>query len=702
MNARDKPFLEGVALLLLVGLFAAAPARADDPAPQAAAQQSLFERIDAAFGDYFVNPLASFMFFDVWFWDNMLAPAGSKGVVVDGEEVVGFTEDLGFALLKRFEAPAIALEPVVDTPLTRRVGQVTVEVAGQAPDLVATVVAEPIDIGALPQTPLAQWRGAPFEPRQAPMDADNPLVVVDARELAPFPLLVELREGTAMTMAHRVPASAVLPPPEPGALVRFNGERAHLVAIEGETARLTSSEPRYVAELRNPNQLALPFIVLWLVLGALFFTVRMGFVNLRAFGHAIEVVRGKYDDPNDPGEISHFEALSSALSATVGLGNIAGVAVAVGMGGPGAVFWMIIAGFLGMSAKFVECTLGQMYRQTDALGHLSGGPMRYLEEGLKELKLGSLGKVLAVLFSVMCIGGSFGGGNMFQANQAWAAVRESVHQVSGASIAGYDWLFGLVLAAFVGLVIVGGIKRIGAAASLIVPFMCGIYVLAGLWVLIVNYGEVPAAFVHILGEAFTPEAGYGGAVGVLMIGFQRAAFSNEAGVGSASIAHSAAATDEPVREGIVALLEPFVDTIVVCTMTGLVVVVTGAYKTGGEGIVMTQTAFGSAISWFPIVLSVAVLLFAFSTMISWSYYGERCFTNLFGAGTSLVYRVIFLFFVFAGAVFQLNNVLTFSDLMILGMAFPNVLGAVLLSGKVKERLDVYWKSYKSGEMRPDR
>jgi len=458
---------------------------------------------------------------------------------------------------------------------------------------------------------------------------------------------------------------------------------------------------------------SLPFIVVWLVLGAIFFTLRMGFVNLRGFKHAIQVTAGKFDNPDEVGEVSHFQALSSALSATVGLGNIAGVAIAVSVGGPGAIFWMVIAGFLGMSSKFTECTLGQMYRLVDKKGNISGGPMRYLHAGLAELGdeleekdiilgspegMGKLGRLLAVIFALMCVGGSFGGGNMFQANQSCAQLG---HLIPFFATGTGKLIYGVVLAALVGVVIIGGIKRIGNTAEKIVPLMCGVYVLAGLAILGFNISEVPAAFGTIFSEAFTPNGVAGGAIGVLIQGFRRAAFSNEAGVGSASIAHSAAATDEPVREGIVALLEPFIDTIVVCTMTGLVVVVTGAYQADtGDGVLMTAAAFRSVFSWFDIVLTVAVVLFAFSTMISWSYYGERCWTFLFGTGTLMAYRILFLVFVVFGSVFKLGNVLDFSDLMILGMAFPNILGAVLLSGKVKRALDDYWGRLKSGEMKP--
>ena len=444
--------------------------------------------------------------------------------------------------------------------------------------------------------------------------------------------------------------------------------------------------------------LQLPFIVFWLIAGATFFTLRFGFINIRAFKHAWVVTTGHYDNPDDPGEVTHFQALSSALSATVGLGNIAGVAVAVAVGGPGAVFWMIVAGFLGMSSKFTECTLGQMYREVGDDGHILGGPMRYLDVGLAQLRLPRLGRFLSILFALMCIGGSFGGGNMFQANQSYAQVANVLPILSG----GWGALaYGVILAFLVGIVIIGGIRRIGQVAGVIVPVMCGIYLLAGLFIIVTNFDQVGAAFGKIIGEAFSPQAGFGGLLGVLVTGFRRAAFSNEAGVGSASIAHSAAATDEPVREGIVALLEPFIDTIVVCTMTGLVVVITGAYESGTEeGVLMTSKAFATVLPWFPKVLSLAVFLFAFSTMISWSYYGERCWTFLFGGQFSMLYKVLFLAFVVLGSVLKLGSVIDFSDLMILGMSFPNILGAFLLSGKVSDALKTYWARYKSGQMQP--
>lgn len=438
----------------------------------------------------------------------------------------------------------------------------------------------------------------------------------------------------------------------------------------------------------------IPFIVLWLIIGAIFFTLRMGFVNIRAFGHAISVVQGHYDNPTETGEVTHFQALAAALSATVGLGNIAGVAIAIQLGGPGAMFWMTIAGLLGMSSKFVECTLGLKYRIVKPDGTISGGPMHFLSRGLGELGLRPLGKLLAGVFAVFCIGGAFGGGNMFQANQSYVTVAEVLPFFQGRS-----WLYGLILGTLVALVIIGGIRRIGAVAEKLVPTMCLIYVVAAIWIILSNFTQIPAAFATILTEAFAPQAVAGGFIGVLVQGFRRAAFSNEAGVGSAAIAHSAARTEEPIREGIVALLEPFIDTVIICNMTALVVIITGVYTNAtGDGAQLTNAAFGSVIGWFPIVLSLAVFLFAFSTMISWSYYGERSWAYLFGDRTTMIYKVLFVIFVFIGSVVRLSAVLDFSDMMILSMAFPNILGCYLLSHKVAADLRDYMKRLQTGQM----
>ncbi|PPT07251.1 Sodium/glycine symporter GlyP [Geitlerinema sp. FC II] len=428
-----------------------------------------------------------------------------------------------------------------------------------------------------------------------------------------------------------------------------------------------------------------------MVAGALFFTVRMNFVNLRAFKHAWYVVAGHYDDPSEEGELTHFQALSAALSATVGLGNIAGVAIAVQVGGPGAVFWMTLAGLFGMTSKFVECTLAQKYRVVNADGHVSGGPMYYLSQGLAEKGLAPLGKVLAVLFSILCIGGSLGGGNMFQANQSFAAVSTLVPVP--------NWVYGLILAFLIGLVIIGGIKRIGSVASALVPSMCVIYVLAALWILLTNIGEVPQAIATIFSGAFTPRAAEGGFIGVFVQGVRRAVFSNEAGMGSAAIAHAAARTHEPVREGIVALLEPFIDTVVVCNITALVVVITGVYQDPEiAGVELTTAAFASVIGWFPIILSIAVFLFAFSTMISWSYYGERAWTYLFGERQMQVYRVIFVVCVFIGSVVNLGSLIDFTDMVFLTMAFPNMLGGFILSNNVAADLNNYFDRLRGGTM----
>ncbi|HEY1065820.1 MAG TPA: amino acid carrier protein [Pirellulales bacterium] len=448
-----------------------------------------------------------------------------------------------------------------------------------------------------------------------------------------------------------------------------------------------------------------PLVVAWLVAGALFFTVRMRFVNLWAFGHAVALTRGDYDDPADKGEVSHFQALSSALSATVGLGNIAGVATAVSLGGPGAVFWMTVVGFLGMTSKFTECTLGVLYREISPEGRVSGGPMHYLKTGLAEIGWGKVGTVLSLFFAVMCIGASFGGGCAYQVNQSLRAIETVVPVLSE-----YRWAYGLLMVVAVGVVIVGGIKQIAATAEKIVPLMTAVYVVCTLTILAAHADRIVPAFQTILVEAFTPAAGLGGVIGVMFMGARRAAFSNEAGVGSASIAHSAAKTDEPVSEGIVALLEPFIDTIVICNMTGLLIVVTGVYAdpafahlNGAEkGALLTVNAFGTVSPWFPYLLAVAVFMFAYSTAISWSYYGERCWSFLFGERASLVYKLLFLTFAFLGSIVTAQNALDFSDLMILAMAFPNVFGAFLLSGRVYAELQAYWARLQTHSLRGGR
>ena len=448
----------------------------------------------------------------------------------------------------------------------------------------------------------------------------------------------------------------------------------------------------------------IPFVLVWLIVAAIVFTFYFKFINLRAFKHGFELVRGDYHDPNAAGEVTHFQALATALSGTVGLGNIAGVAVAVSLGGPGATFWMILAGFLGMSSKFTECTLGVKYRNELPDGTVSGGPMYYLTKGLAEkgANFAKLGKVLAVMFAIFCVGGSFGGGNMFQANQSFSQL-VNVTGGDASWLADKGWLFGLIVAALVGLVIMGGIKGIARVTSKIVPFMAVVYVLAGLTIILMNITLVPSAIGAIIDGAFTAEGISGGVIGVLFQGFKRAAFSNEAGVGSAAIAHSAVQTNRPVTEGFVALYEPFVDTIVVCTITALVIIITGTWDPSVDpsaGVQLTSKAFGSAFSWFPYVLTVAVLLFAFSTMISWSYYGLKSWTFLFGENkfTDATFKLLFLFFVVVGSSMQLGSVIDFSDAMIFAMAFPNLLGCYFLLPVVKKELNEYWADYKSGKL----
>jgi AGCS family alanine or glycine:cation symporter len=507
----------------------------------------------------------------------------------------------------------------------------------------------------------------------------------------------------------------------------------------------------------------IPFVVAWLFVAAAFLTVRMGFVNIRCFWHAIRLTKGDYDSKDDKGEVSHFQALSSALSATVGLGNIAGVALAVGAGGPGAIFWMILIGLLGMTSKFTECTLGQLYRKVHPDGTVSGGAMHYLKDGLKELYpkagiiktgLTGLGAVLAVVFSFLCILASFGGGNSYQVGQSLDAIRQDIPMLQEGQ---YPVVYGLIMAVMTGLVIIGGIKSIGRVASIIVPFMCVGYVGMALYILFTNYADVPAAINTILTNAWSFEAGLGGLLGVMVLGIKRAVFSNEAGTGSAAIAHSAAKTNEPVSEGIVALLEPFIDTVVVCTMTGLVIVIAGgawtpnkelaSMKIGQERMVEIVSDTGAtALSPMPItaemidaqplgswenaeygkavvggagasltlsavtgekglpafkwILYAAVVMFAYSTIISWSYYGERCWSNLFGEGSSMVYKILFLIFTVLGSIVTKGNILDFSDALILGMSFPNLLGIYLMSGRVKRELNTYLAKLKSGEIHP--
>ncbi len=434
-----------------------------------------------------------------------------------------------------------------------------------------------------------------------------------------------------------------------------------------------------------------PFVVVWLIIGGLFFTIRLRFINVRGFFHAIKILKGSFNKGNDTGEVNHFQALTTALSATVGLGNIAGVAIAISIGGPGATFWMIMAGFLGMSLKFVECTLGIKYRKIFPDGSVSGGPMYYLSKGLETKNLKILGKVLAFIYAALIVLASFGGGNMFQSNQAIAQLIDVAPGVEKYAL----WI-GVLLAVIVGLVIIGGIKSIARVTSKVVPFMAAIYFLAALVIIFINFSHIPDVFLLIMKSAFSAESVGGGIIGVMIVGFQRGAFSNEAGIGSASIAHSAAKTSVPVREGLVASLGPFIDTIIICTMTALIIVFTGVYDNaeGLSGAPLTSKAFATVFPWFPYILVIAIFLFAFSTLISWSYYGLKGFNYLFSGIinrkiSTVIFQVVFLLFIVLGATTDLSDVIAFSDMMILGLAFPNLLGLYIFVPEIVSELKRY-------------
>jgi len=444
----------------------------------------------------------------------------------------------------------------------------------------------------------------------------------------------------------------------------------------------------------------LPLIVVWLIGGGVFFTIYLRLINVRGFRHAIELVSGRFDRDGDPGEISHFQALTAAVSGTVGIGNIAGVAVAISLGGPGATFWLIVAGLLGMSTKFAECTLGVRYRRQHADGSVSGGPMYYLERGLAERNLPRVGKGLGRFYAAAMVFGCLGIGNMFQSNQA-AAILIDVTGGAASPLAEHAWLIGVGLALAVAVVIIGGIRSIARTTARLVPGMAVLYLATALAILALNYQAIPTAVLAIWHGAFAPESISGGMIGVIIIGFRRAVFSNEAGLGSAAIAHATARTGIPVREGYVALLEPFIDTVVICTITALVIVTTvydpALAASGVSGIELTTRAFASTLSWSPVPLSIAAVLFAFSTMITWSYYGLKAFTYLVGRGrvADLGFKLFFLFFVVLGSSIQLESVVDLSDALVFVVAIPNLLGLYLLAPLIRAELTSY-------EASPDR
>ncbi|MEM9020936.1 MAG: alanine:cation symporter family protein [Planctomycetota bacterium] len=576
---------------------------------------------------------------------------------------------------------------------------------------------------------------------------------------------------------------AILVNAQGGVILDSNGDPKIVTVPAGATYQPLGSDGKPRVKTGDPKVEgpSAPFLVVFLAAGAVFFTFWHGWINIRGFKHAVDVVRGKFSKSDDAGDIPPFRALTSALSATVGLGNIAGVAIAVKTGGPGAIFWMMFLGLFGMTAKFHESSLAQLFRTTNPDGSISGGPMYYLDRGLKQINpgLGGLGKVLAVVFAVFCMCASLGGGNMFQSNQAFEgfysqfvateslaeqarddlpaqvlrpllnekqlkALQSEEQAEAGASLAviraglseqdvrgvlrpsqietvldadavqkdtetrsaqkrNVSIGFGLTFSVLVAVVVIGGITRIGAATSKIVPAMCLLYVTGCLFVILFNIKQVPGHVGTIFTEAFAFESAFGGLIGVLIIGFQRAAFSSESGLGSSAIAHSAAQTKEPIREGFVASLEPFIDTIIICFITAMVVLITDAYiapelieETNGSSVTLyafQQTRLGN---FFPMILSVSIVLFAFSTMISWCYYGERAWGYLFSLKSVLIFRLAFVACVFVGAVASLGPVLDFSDAMLLSMALPNIIGGVILAPLVKRKLTEYWQKYRSG------
>ena len=444
----------------------------------------------------------------------------------------------------------------------------------------------------------------------------------------------------------------------------------------------------------------LPLVVAWLVGGGLFFTVYLGFINVRGFRHAVRVISGRMADPDDPGEISQFQALTTAVSGTVGIGNIAGVAVAISMGGPGATFWLIAAGVLGMSTKFAECTLGVLYRRTGPDGSVSGGPMHYLERGLGERGLPRLGRALGLFYAATMVVGCLGIGNMFQSNQA-TAMFVDLTGGEASVFAERTWLVGLVLAGLVAVVIIGGIRSIANTTVRLVPGMALLYVALALLVLVLQADRLPAAVAAIWQGAFAPEGVAGGMLGALVVGFRRAAFSNEAGLGSAAIAHATARTPRPVSEGFVGLLEPFIDTVVICTMTALVIITTvydpALAADGVNGIELTTRAFSSVLPWSPAPLALAAMLFAYSTMIAWAYYGLKAFTYLAGDGRAqdIGFKVFFCLFVVAGASLDLGALVDLSDALVFVVALPNLLGLYLMAPLVKRELAEY-RPFQSG------
>ncbi len=617
----------------------------------------------------------------------------STGITEGQEESVTVTDANGVSVTKKFEIPAEAITEVVNSKV-----QPAVDFLGGIlfwDPFAAVGIYDPVVYTNDREIPIPNWDATTsktFSLKQwliedgGQVEAGDKIAIIESESGEEKEIFSEV-DGTMNYLV--LEGNEIFDPNDQDDVIEQN---AHMIA------KIEFDEPQ---PLHHPNgdviTNSIPFIVIWLILGSIFFTIRLGFVNIRGFSHSIQLAKGKYDDPDAPGRITHFQAMATAVSATVGLGNIAGVAVAISLGGAGATFWMFCAGFFAMSLKFTECTLGVKYREINEDGRIFGGPMNYLRYGLEKRNMKGLGKFLASLFAILGVGASFGGGNMIQSNQAFKIVSEQLPFLEG-----QGFLFGVGFAILVGAVILGGINSIARVTGKVVPVMAIIYILGCAVVIGVNIENIGAAFSAIYNGAFSADALKGGFIGVLIVGLQRAAFSSEAGVGSAAIAHSATKTNNPIADGFTSLVEPFIDTMVVCTMTALVLIFTGMHEVGGgmKGVELTSDAFGSVISWFPAVLALAVFLFAFSTMVSWSYYGMRSWTYLFGQSkkSEIIYKVLFLIFVVVGASVSLGAVLSFSDMMILAMSFPNIIGLYIMSAEVRADMENYWERLKNGEL----
>lgn len=626
-------------------------------------------------------------------WSNVDTPlyeAESTGLIEGMEHSVIISDASGKSVTKTFKIPAKSITEIFNSKV-----QPAVDVLGAVLfwDAFAT-------IGVYDPVVYTSYKNIPLPPRDHNIDKEYQLkkwLITEGSHVKKGEEIALLENNQGIKLSIFAPADGTLEHviKEGGSISRIPETGSYDVPL---LAIINFESPQ---PLLHPNgdtkTNTIPFIVVWLILGSIFFTLRLKFVNIRGFRHSLDLARGKYDDPNAPGTITHFQAMATAVSATVGLGNIAGVAVAISLGGAGATFWMFLAGFFGMSLKFAECTLGVKYRFIDEEGRIFGGPMNYLRYGLEKRNLKRLGKFLAILFAVLGVGASFGGGNMLQSNQAFKIVSEQLPFLQG-----HGFWFGIGFALLVGAVIIGGIKSIAKVTAKVVPVMAILYVLGCLVVIMYHIEYIGGAFLAIVDGAFSAEALKGGFIGVLIIGLQRAAFSSEAGVGSAAIAHSASKTNHPIADGFTSLVEPFIDTMLVCTMTALVLIFTGMHVTssGLGGVELTADAFGSVVSWFPSVLAVAVFLFAFSTMVSWSYYGMRSWSFLFGKSkkTELVYKFLYLVFVVLGASVSLGAVLSFADMMILAMSFPNIIGLYIMAPEINADMKIYWQKLKDGEL----